>query len=110
MKSFIAFVSIILLVASCTDSRRSKVFGYGDKFKVELVNCDGTVTNSWISTGKVLSENNTDGYYFTDSKTGALIEVAGTLIITEIKKDLIIEDYEIITPKDTISTNMILEQ
>lgn len=67
----------------CTDASRDKLGGYGDRFKVELVNCDGTVTHSWISSGKVLSEGNSDGYYFNDA-SGKLIEVTGTLIITKL--------------------------
>ena len=33
---------------------------------------------------KVLSEANSDGYYFKDSKSKTLIEVTGTIIITKL--------------------------
>ncbi len=72
----------VMLFGSCTDAERSRIGGYGDEFKVELVNCDGSITHSWISSGKVKSEQTSDGYYFNDKETDVLIEVTGTLIIT----------------------------
>jgi len=55
-----------------------------DEFKIEMVNCDGSISHTWISLGKVLSEANSDGYYFYDKGTGKLIEVTGRLIITKL--------------------------
>jgi len=78
---FILLIPIALY--SCTDATRAKIGGLGDEFKVEMINCDGTVTKAWISTGKVLSEANSDGYYFLDKETKKLIEVTGRLIITK---------------------------
>lgn len=75
---------LAFLLAACTDAERAKLGGYGDKFKIQLVNCDGSVTHEWISSGKVKSEANSDGYYFNEEKTGLLIEVSGTLIITKL--------------------------
>lgn len=77
------FISIVMGSISCTDATRAKIGGYGDEFKVEMVNCDGTVTRSWISSGKVHSEENSDGYYFNDKETGKLTEVTGRLVITK---------------------------
>ena len=74
---------ISLVIASCTDAERAKLRGLGGKFKVEMINCDGTVARTWISSGKVSSEHNSDGYYFEDEKTGKLIEVTGRLVITK---------------------------
>ena len=84
MKKFLfsTMIVTVMLLASCTDSERAKWGGLGDEFKVEMINCDGSVARTWISTGKVLSEANSDGYYFKDKETGKLIEVTGRLIIT----------------------------
>lgn len=68
---------------ACTDAEKAKFGGLGDEFKVEMINCDGTVGRSWISSGKVLSEANSDGYYFVEKDTDKLIEVTGNLIITK---------------------------
>jgi hypothetical protein len=77
------FMVIVLITNSCTDAGRAKLGGFGDEFKVEMLNCDGEVVRTWLSSGKVLSEANSDGYYFRDKETGKLIEVTGTLIITK---------------------------
>ena len=49
-----------------------------------MLNCDGTVARSWISTGKVQSGVSTEGYYFIDKATGLLVEVTGSIIITQV--------------------------
>lgn len=79
----IALLITAVVAFGCTDAEQSKMGGLGDKFSVKLVNCDGTITHKWISSGKVLSEANSDGYYFMEDKTGKLVEVTGTLIITK---------------------------
>jgi hypothetical protein len=79
----IALLITAVVAFGCTDAEQSKMGGLGDKFSVELVNCDGTITHKWISSGKVLSEAKSDGYYFMEDKTGKLVEVTGTLIITK---------------------------
>jgi hypothetical protein len=83
--TFFSFIGAIvtLLLASCTDATMSKVGGLGDEFKVELLDCNGNIVRSWTSTGKVISEEKSDGYYFKDKESGKLIEVTGTLIITK---------------------------
>ena len=87
----LSFVILLTFSFLCINAGRDKFSGYGDDFKVELINCDGTVARTWISSGKVLSESSSDWYYFKDSKSGNLIEVTGTLVITRItnknKKD-----------------------
>ena len=83
MKKIAIFI-ISMSLLSCTDAYKAKVGGLGDRFKVELINCDGSITHKWVSSGKVESENNSDGYYFMEEKTNKLIEVTGTLIITKL--------------------------
>lgn len=86
MKKLIFILTICLFLVNCTDAKQAKLGSYNDNFKVELVNCDGTITHSWISTGKISNEENSDGYYFLDSKTGELIQVSGSIILTRISK------------------------
>ena len=80
----IALIIAAGLTTSCTDATRSKIGGLGDEFKVEMLDCDGDVVRTWISTGKVRSELTRDGYYFKDKETGKLVEVTGHLIITKL--------------------------
>lgn len=86
MKKIILILVILFSITSCTDATQAKLGGYGDTFKVELLNCDGSITHSWVSTGKVANSENSDGYYFNDAKTGTLIEVSGSVIITRLQK------------------------
>ena len=86
--ALIAYTIIGLLFASsltsCTDASISRVASLGDKHNISMVNCDGSITHTWVSTGKVESSKHSDGYYFTDAATGSLIEVSGNVIITRI--------------------------
>ena len=84
MKKVLIVACLAAFIASCTDATRAKFGGYGDEFKIEMVNCDGTIARTWISSGKVQSEKNSDGYYFKEKETGKLIEVTGRLIITKL--------------------------
>jgi len=84
MKKLI-FISFILFFAfSCSDAQKARREGRGSEFRIEMLNCEGAVSRSWISTGKVRSEQNSDGYYFKDKATGLLVEVTGSIIITQI--------------------------
>ncbi|MFQ5517457.1 MAG: hypothetical protein ACE5E8_07765 [Acidimicrobiia bacterium] len=71
-------------LAGCTDASRSKIMGYGSQFQVTLYACDGSVIREWTSSGKVKSEETSDGYYFMDKGSGRLIEVTGTLVIEKL--------------------------
>ena len=81
----ILLISFLLLTYACTDAKKAKFGGFGSKFQIEMLNCDGSVARTWISSGKVSSEQNSDGYYFMEQGTGKLIEVTGRLVITKIE-------------------------
>ena len=84
MKNLLFISSLMLLFYACTDAKKAKIGGFGSKFQIEMLNCDGSVARTWISSGKVSSEQNSDGYYFMEEGTDKLIEVTGRLIITKI--------------------------
>ena len=82
MKKTITFLALtIIAVSSCTDASRSKIGGYGDTYKVTVIGGDTTMV--FHSTGKVLSEDKSDGYYFTNEANGKLVEVSGNVIIEQ---------------------------
>lgn len=83
MKQLFFTLLVASLFASCTDAEQSKVFGLGNKFKIEVLS-GGQIVRTYTSTGKVITEKNSDGYYFTDSATGKLVEISGEVIITQI--------------------------
>lgn len=81
MKKLFLLASILLLF-SCTDAQQAKIGGLGDQFKIEILSSNtGEVIKTYYSTGKVLSEGGSDGYYFMDSNTGELTEISGGILI-----------------------------
>jgi uncharacterized lipoprotein YehR (DUF1307 family) len=76
-----ALLTIMATMVSCTDAEKSKLGGYGDTFTVKVIGPDTIIT--YHSTGKVISEQHSDGYYFTNRENGKLIEVSGNVIIEQ---------------------------
>ena len=85
MKKLLFLVALIAIfgMTSCTDANQAKLGSYGKSHKIEMYS-GGKKVREWISTGKVSSESNSDGYYFFDRKTGKLIEVSGDVVITRL--------------------------
>lgn len=82
MKKLLLLGAILLLFLSCTDAGRAKFGGYGEDFKIEILSSNtGEVIRTYYSSGKVNSEANSDGYFFMDSNTGELTEIAGGVVI-----------------------------
>ena len=80
MNKVIAAVTLVLLMSGCTDAKFDKLTNFGGKAEVQCYS-GGKLIYSGISTGKVISEQNSDGYSFRDSKDGNLKEVSGDCII-----------------------------
>ena len=76
-----ALLTIMATMVSCTDAEKSKLGGYGDTFTVKVLGPDTVIT--YHSTGKVISEEKSDGYYFTNAANGKLVEVSGNIIIEQ---------------------------
>lgn len=83
MKKITLIIFASFLILSCTDAKRAKLGGLGNEFKIEVYS-GGIKVKEYISTGKVSTEKDSDGYYFLEKSTGKLIEVAGDIIITEL--------------------------
>jgi len=83
MKKITLFIILSVFLFGCTDAKRSKLTNYGNEFSVEMYS-GGELVRSWTSSGKVNSEQGSDGYYFKDKHTGKLVEVAGDIVITNI--------------------------
>jgi len=81
MKKILLILFTSVFIYSCTDATRSKIGGLGQEFTVKVLGHDTIIT--YHSSGKVVNESNTDGYYFNEKETGKLIEVSGTIIIEE---------------------------
>lgn len=76
---------IVLLIAllttlGCTEAQRGKFYALGDSAHVKCYS-GGELIYDGYSTGKVSSEDNSDGYYFVDKKDERTKEVSGNCII-----------------------------
>ena len=79
-KSIVLALIPSLFLIGC-DAEIGKMQSLGKGAKITCYS-GGKVIYSGSSTGKVLSEQASDGYYFKDSKDGKLKEVSGNCIIT----------------------------
>lgn len=73
-----AFLLVFLM--ACTSAEVAKFQALGDPAHVVCYSGE-TVIYDGFSTGKVLSESSSDGYYFKDSKAGRAVEVSGNCVI-----------------------------
>lgn len=78
---FSSFLAIALL-SGCTSAERAKVFAYGSKHKITLYS-GGVAVRVWHSSGAIINEEHSDGYYFQDDATGKLISVSGQIVIEQ---------------------------
>jgi hypothetical protein len=84
MKKFLFIVAIVVVLMSCSERKKADLSSRNDNFKIELINCDGETTKSWESVGRVGSGERKSGYQFLDKATGKLIEIDGTIVITQL--------------------------
>ena len=78
-------IVLLLTTTGCTDADRAALNAYGDEHVVELYS-GGQKVREWQSTGKVFSEENSDGFYFKDSDSGQLVRVTGNVVVTPLLK------------------------
>lgn len=79
MKNLVLF-ALVFSVFGCTDAAFDKVTNFGGSAEVKCFS-GGVLIYDGKSTGKVISEQNSDGYAFRDSADGRLKEVSGDCII-----------------------------
>ena len=79
---FILAIAVVAgLTIGCTDAFMGKVASLGSSATIECYS-GGKLIYSGTSTGKVSSEQNSDGYFFRDEDTGNVMEVSGNCVIT----------------------------
>lgn len=82
MKKFILAACLIGIMSGCTDANMSQLGAYGKQFNVTLYS-GGKEVRKWTSTGKVATESQSDGWYFTDASNGKLVRVSGDVVVEE---------------------------
>jgi len=78
IKSIVLLISTCLLF-SCTDAEMGKYKAYGKSSHVKCYSGGRLILDTKTS-GKVLSEKTSDGYYFTEASSGDIVEVSADCI------------------------------
>lgn len=81
---FLMFVVTCAMGAvGCTNSDMAQLRALGHDAKITLYSATGNPIGEWHSTGKVRTEDQSDGYYFMNKADGKLIRITGTIIIEQ---------------------------
>ena len=84
MKKLLLFITILGCIG-CTDAEWGKYRVYGSNATIRCWS-GGQLILDEVSSGKILSEKNSNGYYFVSKKTGEMIEVDADCVFVY-KKD-----------------------
>jgi hypothetical protein len=76
----LAIASILFAVASCTDATRASWGSLGNSANVKCYS-GGVVIYDGVSTGKVATTEQSDGWEFRESKTNKFVRVSGDCVI-----------------------------
>lgn len=68
--------------AGCTDAGWSQMTAYGSNFRVTVYS-GGEAVRTFHSSGKVMTEEKSDGWFFRDRESGKLVRVGGTVVIEQ---------------------------
>lgn len=83
IRSFLEVIALIAIIpfSGCdceADIARDKAWGRDHRITLYS---GGKAVREWKSSGKVLPEKESDGWYFRDSKSGSLVRVSGTAVV-----------------------------
>jgi hypothetical protein len=73
-------IFVVIFGIGCTDAKMKQMTSYGSSAFIKCYS-GGQIIYSGESTGKVQTEEQSDGWYFEDSKTGKLVRVSGDCLI-----------------------------
>ena len=71
---------LILTLLACTDAQLARGKALGEAGHITCYS-GGQVIYDGDSTGKILTEEQSDGWFFMDAKTGRLVRVSGDCLI-----------------------------
>lgn len=78
------YLVLLFLFVSCSDAGMSKWKTLGDSQKIECYS-GGKLIYSGYSTGKIMNERESDGYYFREKGSNKLLEVSGNCILSSLE-------------------------
>jgi hypothetical protein len=73
---------LLLLGSGCTDAEMAERVSLGSRCRVTLYS-GGKPVREWVSTGKVQTEEKSDGWYFMDAGTSKLVRVSGDVTVEQ---------------------------
>lgn len=76
----LAVLALAVTALGCRDAQMAKFSGLGNEHHVKCYS-GGQLIYEGTSTGKVSSEQSSDGYYFLDKSRRHLMEVSGDCVI-----------------------------
>ena len=82
-----ALLLVVLAATACSDADRAKLAAAGEPHVVVVIS-GNVVTGRWVSTGKIESESNSDGWAFKDRKSNALVRTSGTATLYPLPSEL----------------------
>lgn len=77
-------IMFTVALGACSDAKRQAFGALGKPRKVTVYPANGDSARVWITTGKLVNEDNSDGFYFEDAATGKLVEVYGQAVVEQI--------------------------
>lgn len=77
----LVILCLVVSISACSDAEKSAMSAWGQKHRVKMYS-GGQVVGEWTSTGKIVNETDSDGYYFKDDQTGKIVTVSGDVTIT----------------------------
>ena len=84
MKKTLLVLLATMSLGACTDGQWGKLHAYGGSAKITCYS-GGKLIYQGTSTGKIRSEESSDGYYFVDKADHRLKEVSGNCVIDYIQ-------------------------
>ena len=76
----LTIITILCMGLYCTDAKWKKMTSLGDSASIKCYS-GGILIYQGVSTGKISSEANSDGYFFQDRSDNKLKEVSGNCVI-----------------------------
>ena len=74
------FCGFLIHAIGCTSAQRARTEAFGNDHRVTLYS-GGEAVKTWTSDGKVMTETDSDGYYFRDKESKKLVRVSGDIVI-----------------------------
>lgn len=80
--AFAPLLGLALFIPACTDATISQHTSVGHEFDVTVYS-GGVAVKKYRSSGKVLTEEGSDGWFFRNKATGRFIRVSGTVTVEQ---------------------------